>query len=333
MTGSPLQGGARRRHLGPRIAALAAILAVLGAAAGIWWVATEGDGATGGAAPVAAAPPAALADGDVGATAAPSGPKGIELEGVDSVRLAFRKKPRAGMVFDVETGEVLWRRNPLQVRSVASLTKIMTAVVAAQRTEPREEIRIPKAALRYSGSGVGLLPKGRHVSVEALLHGLLLVSGNDAAKALAIHVAGSERRFVRLMNREARRLRLGCTHFASSHGLERGNRSCAADLAALSRIAMHDFRIARVVRKSQASLRFPIKGGRLYLNSTNPLLRTRYPGAIGLKTGYTKDAGRCFVAVARRGRRTLGVVLLRSPDPGGQARRLLNRAFHTPRGA
>jgi D-alanyl-D-alanine carboxypeptidase (penicillin-binding protein 5/6) len=198
-----------------------------------------------------------------------------------------------------------------------------------ERVPPRATVKVTRASLHYSGSGVGVLPKGRRVPVQALLHGLLLVSGNDAAIALADRVARTERRFVRLMNARARSLGLGCTRFVSSHGLERGNRSCAADVAAMARAAMKERRIARVVRKTQAVLRFPIKGGKLYLYSHNPLLRARYPGTLGLKTGYTVPAGRCFVGVVRRGGRTLGVVLLHSPDPGRQARKLLNTAFRS----
>ena len=85
-------------------------------------------------------------------------------------------------------------------------------------------------------------------------------------------------------------------------------------------------RIAAVVRKRTASVPFPTRGGRLFVNSTNPLLTERYPGTIGLKTGYTRRAGRCLVAVVRRGRRTFGVVLIGSPNPARQARRLLARA-------
>jgi serine-type D-Ala-D-Ala carboxypeptidase (penicillin-binding protein 5/6) len=309
------------------VLALAVVVAIALAGAGLWKAVTGDSAPAGHARAEAAAPPAAFGD----TSSAPlSTPKGIALEGTDAFRMSFRKPPGSGLVFDVKTGEVLWRRNPLKTRPIASLTKVMTAIVVVDRSHARDEYRVPKAALRYSGSGVGLLPKGRHVTIESLLNGLLLVSGNDAAKALAIDVAGNERRFVRLMNREARSLRLSCTRFVSPHGLEPGNRSCAADLAAMARVAMARTRIARIVRKTQARVRFPIKGGKLYLNSTNPLLRSRYPGAIGLKTGNTDEAGRCFVGIARRGRRTLGVVLLRSPDPGGQARRLLNRAFHTP---
>ena len=196
-----------------------------------------------------------------------------------------------------------------------------------ERARPRERVKITPAVLRYQGSGVGVLPRGKRVPLEALLNGLLLVSGNDAAIALAGHVSGNERRFVALMNRRARSLGLDCTHFVSSHGLEAGNRSCARDLAVLTRVAMERRRIRRIVRRRQAAFRFPIKGGRLFLSGHNPLMRAGYPGTIGLKTGYTDEAGLCFVGVVRRSGRTLAVVLLHSPNPALQAEKLLDAGF------
>jgi len=252
---------------------------------------------------------------------------GVDLTGVDAFHVLLHKPPRAGLVFDLGSGDVLWRRDPLRVLPVASLTKIMTALVVVERTRPNDRVRITQAALDYTGSGVGLLPKGRRVRAEALLNGLLIVSGNDAAIALAVHVSGSDRRFVALMNRRAREWGLTCTRFKSSHGLEPGNRSCARDLAVLTRLAMSKPRIRRVARKRQAQLRFPIKGGKLYLYGHNPLMRLGYPGTIGLKTGYTDEAGRCFVGVVRRGDHRLGVVLLGSRDPSKQAPKLLDAAF------
>ena len=262
-----------------------------------------------------------------GGSLEPRSPAPIRLTGVDAYALRFKKAPRAALVFDVESGEVLFRRRPLKVLPMASLAKIMTALVVSQETEPDERVRITRAALRYQGSGVGVLPKGRRVHLETLLNGMMLVSGNDAAIALAVHVSGSERRFVRLMNEKARLWGLRCTRLASSHGLEDGNRSCAADLAVLTRLAMRDRRIARIVRRPQVSFRFPIKGGRLFLAGHNPLLRAGYRGAIGLKTGFTNAAGRCFVGVARRRGRTLAVVLLNSPNPRTQAVKLLDLGF------
>jgi D-alanyl-D-alanine carboxypeptidase len=90
-------------------------------------------------------------------------------------------------------------------------------------------------------------------------------------------------------------------------------------------------RLARIVRRRQVVLPFPVKGGRIYLYNHNPLLRQGYRGVTGVKTGYTSQAGRCFVATARRGRLRLGVVLLDSPDTGGQARKLLDRGFRLGR--
>jgi D-alanyl-D-alanine carboxypeptidase len=251
----------------------------------------------------------------------------IPLAGVDAFHVRMRKPPRAALVFDLDSGDVLWRRRPLRTLPMASLTKIMTALVVAQETRPGEPVRITKAALDYSGSGVGMLPKGKRVRLETLMNGLLLVSGNDAAIALAVHVSGSEERFVQLMNRRAREWGLDCTRFASSHGLEPGNRSCARDLAVMTRMAMAKERIRRIARRRQVAFRFPIKGGKLYLTGHNPLMRLGYRGAVGLKTGYTNEAGRCFVGVARRGGRRMGVVLLNSRDPSRHAPVLLDKAF------
>ena len=309
----------------PRLVWVAAVLPLLMVALAVWVERHPADGGSSARAGQGSSLP--LPEPVPGAAPQPTNPYAVSLQGVDAFHVHFRKPPRAGVVFDLDSGEVLWRRDPVRRLPIASLTKIMTALLVVERTEPTESVRITKAALNYSGSGVGLLPKGRHVPLEALLNGLLIVSGNDAAIALAVHLAGSERSFVREMNQRARELGLSCTRFASSHGLESGNRSCAADLATLSRVAMREFRIARVVRKRSTALRFPIKARRIFLYTHNPLVRTRYPGAMGLKTGFTNAAGRCFVGVARRGGRTLGVVLLHSPDPGRQARRLLNEGF------
>jgi D-alanyl-D-alanine carboxypeptidase len=327
-----LQGGTRRRPGRVRRAftALVTLLALAGAAAGVVWVAsTQGDGSGSGGAGASPLPPDAV---EAPTRPGTQVPPGISMSGPNAFNIRFKSgKPRAALVFDLKTGRVLYKRLPTKPLPIASLTKIMTALIVVDQTRPREKARVTKAALRYSGSGVGVLPKGKSVPVEGLLAGLLLPSGNDAAIALADHVSGSEGRFVRLMNRRARKLGLTCTHFASAHGLEPANRSCAADLAAMARLAMKERRIRRLVGRKQVATRFPIKGGKLYVNSTNPLLRTGYRGTIGLKTGSTDDAGHCFVGIVRRGRRELGVVLLHSPDSGRQAKQLFDAAFRAGR--
>ena len=327
-----LQGGRRRSRL-PRLIAIVAILAAPAGVAAAVWLALSHEGAPGGA----ASPP--LAVGSPPVAGAPEEPREpaplieaepvpeVPLGGVDAFHVRLRRPPRAGLVFDVDTGDVLWRRRPLLVLPMASLTKIMTALLAVERGRPNDPVRITRAALRYTGSGVGLLPRGRRVRFETLLNGMLIVSGNDAAIALAVHLAGNERRFVALMNKRAAQWGLRCTRFASSHGLEDGNRSCARDLAVMTRLAMAKPRIRRVVRRRQVAFHFPIKGGRLFLYGHNPLIRMGYAGAIGLKTGYTNEAGRCFVGVARRNGRRLAVVLLNSRDPAKHASKLLDAAF------
>src|SRR3954451_8548218 len=323
---SVLQGGRRRRRPGVRLARLLVLLAPLAVAAaaffGLRHQAHHAKPAESAPARGQQVPGATPSPG----TAAPD-PEQAALAGVDAFHLRFKDPPRAGMVFDVTTGEVLWRRNPLRHTQIASLTKIMTALLVVEQTTSRDQIRVSKDALDYTGSGVGLLPKGRHVTIEALLHGLLLPSGNDAAIALADGVAGSRREFVAQMNEKARQLGLRCTHFASPSGIDDHDVSCAADLAALTRIDMTKTRIKRIVRKAHASVRFPIKGGKLYLNNTNPLLRMDYPGTIGLKTGDTDKTGHDLIAVVRRGGRTLAAIVLHSPNPQLQVRRLFAKAF------
>jgi serine-type D-Ala-D-Ala carboxypeptidase (penicillin-binding protein 5/6) len=273
--------------------------------------------------------PLQVANGPAQAADPGSRPLTLELDATaDPLIVPFKRPPRSGLLFDLDTGEVLWRRRPDRVLAIASLTKMMTALIVVQRSAPDDKVRVTKEALAYKGSAVGVLPKGKRVKLETMLHGLLLPSGNDAAIALAQRMSGTVARFVARMNDEARQLGLECTRFSSPDGFEdAGNHSCAVDLAALARAVLDQPRLARIVKRRRAVLPFPIKGGRIYLFNNNPLLRTGYPGAIGIKTGYTDAAGRCLVAAAQRNGRRLGVVLLHSPDPGKQARQLLDRGF------
>lgn len=246
----------------------------------------------------------------------------------DRVRVGFKHPPRSGLLFDLDTGKVLWRRQPDRVLPIASLTKMMTALIVVDRAPPDAKVRVTKEALAYKGSAVGVLPKGKRIKLETMLNGLLLPSGNDAAIALAQRTSGTVAGFVQRMNERAGDLGLACTRFSSPDGFQdAGNHSCAIDLAEMARAVLDKPRLARIVRRRRAVLPFPIKGGRIYLFNNNPLLRTGYPGTIGIKTGYTDAAGRCLVAAARRNGRRLGVVLLHSPDPGRQAALLLNRGF------
>jgi serine-type D-Ala-D-Ala carboxypeptidase (penicillin-binding protein 5/6) len=234
----------------------------------------------------------------------------------------------SGLLFDVRTGQALWSRNPGRSLPIASLTKMMTALVVVAHSRAGDKVLITSDALHYSGSGVGLLPRGKRVSLVALLYGLLLPSGNDAAIALADHVAGTQARFISLMNGRAHEMGLTCTHFTTVSGIvDQGNHSCAADLALVAHALLAQPLLATIVGSRSAILPFPIKGGKLFLYNNNPLLVLRYPGTDGVKTGFTDAAGQCLVATARRGRAWLGVVLLHSGDTYDQALALLNAGF------
>ncbi len=268
-----------------------------------------------------------VANGPVAPSVPPS-PLAVKLDDVaDPVVAKFTKPPRAGLLFDLDTGEVLWRRNALRRLPIASVTKTMTALIAAQEIEPGTKVRISKRARARPGSRVGLLPKKRRVGVSALLNGLLIVSGNDAAVALAEEVSGSVDAFVEQMNQTAQAMHLSCTSFASPDGLDDAGYSCPQDLAAIARAVLDEPRLAAIVKRPRAVLPFPTKGGKLFLYTHNPLLKAAYRGTLGIKTGYTRAAGRCFLGAAERNGRRLGVVLLHSPNPGRQAQVLLNRGW------
>jgi serine-type D-Ala-D-Ala carboxypeptidase (penicillin-binding protein 5/6) len=281
----------------------------------------------------------------VPAASPPAGPYATIPAGV-RLGIRFKRPPRSGLLFELSSGRVLWSRGMWRPRPIASLTKMMTALLVAERSRADEQVAITRQALDEPGSQVGLLPPHRTVRLETLLYGLLLPSGNDAAVALAQHIGGTVRGFVAEMNAQARALGLRCTHYSSPDGLEdRGNRSCARDLAVLTREVLAHRRLARIVRTSVIALPALIphtvkrgrrkktvwRPGRLWLVNNNPLLREDFPGTTGVKTGYTDAAGRCLVATVRRRHTALGVVLLHSPDPGYQAMRLFNRGFRVLR--
>jgi serine-type D-Ala-D-Ala carboxypeptidase (penicillin-binding protein 5/6) len=310
----------RRRRLGAAVSVLAvaviALLALMATGAKEPNHPSPGAGTASAGRVSARRPPAKHS----GYTLAPAGP---------AIDVHFKRGVlSSGLLFDVRTGRVLWELDPRQSLPIASLTKMMTALVVAADARATDQVLITRAAVDFSGSGVGLLPRGKRVPLTALLYGLLLPSGNDAAIALAEHVAGSEQRFIAMMNVRARAMGLRCTHFTTASGIvDQGNYSCADDLAVLAHAVLEQPLLRRIVATRSAILPFPIKGGKLYLYNNNPLLLTGYPGADGVKTGYTVASGPCLVAAARRGRDWYGVVLLHSVDPADQAQRLLNAAF------
>ncbi|HSL12168.1 MAG TPA: D-alanyl-D-alanine carboxypeptidase family protein [Actinomycetota bacterium] len=236
----------------------------------------------------------------------------------------------SALLADLEDGTVLFRRAATTPRPVASLTKVMTALVVLSRTTADEIVRVDPAAVYAprdfgASSSLGLRP-GERINVRNLLYGLLLGSANDAAEALAIHVGGTVERFVAMMNRRARALGMRDTSFASPHGLDDRGRSTAADLSILAREAHADPAFSRVVATRVRSIPAPT-GPPRRIQNRNALLWL-YDGAIGTKTGLTAGAGPCLMAVAERdGRRLVAIVLGASGDAFSPAASLLDHGF------
>jgi D-alanyl-D-alanine carboxypeptidase (penicillin-binding protein 5/6) len=233
---------------------------------------------------------------------------------------------RSAILVDASSGAVLWQKRPHRRRPIASTTKIMTATLVLERLALDHVVTVAPGVPRTPLVREGLRAR-EHVPVRKLLDGLLIFSGNDDALALAVAASGSRLRFLELMNEKARELGLHDTHFASTSGvIDKDNYSSAWDLAALTRYATRDPRFRKIVATKIARVRWaPPTYRKVYVNK-NALLGS-YRGADGVKTGWTTIAGHCLVASAHRTGVRLIAVLLHSPDPYGDARRLLNFGF------
>ena len=232
----------------------------------------------------------------------------------------------AAVVVDRDSGRLIWARRPHQRRQVASTTKIMTALLALRKLRPHDVVTIDPSVPRVPLVREGLRA-GEQVEAWKLFYGALLYSGNDSALALAIGAGGTRSAFVHEMNAEAERLGLHDTHFRSPSGvIDTDNYSSAWDLAGLTRVAMRNARFRAIVRTKRREVPWSAPTySKVYVNK-NLMLR-RYPGANGVKTGYTSRAGHCLVASATRGGRSLVAVVLDSRDPYGDATKLLDLGF------
>lgn len=204
---------------------------------------------------------------------------------------------------DAQTGRVLYEKDADSRSLIASTTKIMTALVVCEQCNVLDRMRIPKEAVGIEGSSI-YLKEGEVLTIQDLLYGLMLHSGNDAAVALAIYCGGTMEGFVQLMNDKAHRLGLTGTHFENPNGLDAPNHySTARDLAVLTAYAMNNPIFAQTVSTKS------VRAGQRSLTNHNKLL-WRVDGADGVKTGYTKAAGRILVSSARRdGRRLICVTI------------------------
>ena len=225
------------------------------------------------------------------------------------------------ILVDGESGRVLFEQNAHEERSIASITKLMTALVAAESIDdPREEVTIRPEWTGIEGSSI-YLRAGETVTYETLLYGLLLNSGNDAAAALAGACTGDVDAFVQQMNDRAAELGMEQTHFINPSGLsEDGHYSTAFDMALLARACLKNETVAKIVSTKSITL-----GTRTFTNH-NKLL-WRYEGCTGMKTGYTEMAGRTLVSSAQRDGRTLIAVTLCAPNDWADHAALFDYGF------
>ena len=220
-----------------------------------------------------------------------------------------------------DTGRVLYAKNAGAIRANASTTKMTTALVVADELAPDDRVLVSPTAATIGGGGLDL-HAGEVFSVEALLHALLLTSSNEAAVALAEHVAGTEAAFVDTMNDYARSIGALDTHFVTAHGLDMpGHGSSARDLATIAAELLDVDRLARIVARTEVAIDSP--SGRTLIENRNLLLES-YPGATGVKTGFTADAGNVLVASADRAGRRLIAVAMDSVDATADAVALLD---------
>lgn len=231
----------------------------------------------------------------------------------------------SAVLVDLDSGEVLYERAARRRRPIASTTKIMTALLVLESATPFDEVIASDQAASQEGAELGLEP-GERMPVRELLYALMLQSANDAAVSLAEHVGGSVEAFVEKMNERARTLGLTDTRFASPNGLDDSGYSTAQDLAAITLAAFESSTFGETVEARFRTVPAP-EGPARRIQNRNALLWL-YPGALGVKTGYTAAAGFCLVAAAERDGLRLGTVVLGSPqEPFSDAAALLNFGF------
>ena len=226
----------------------------------------------------------------------------------------------SAILYDPLSEKALFEKDADERRPMASTTKIMTAVCALDSCKLSDIVEIKKEYTLVEGSSMYLKP-GEQITLEGLLHGLLLLSGNDAAEAIAGYLAGSDKAFAKRMNEKARELSMDNTNFENPSGLDGKNHyTTARDLARLAAYAMDLSEFRAIVAKKQYS------ADTRSMKNHNRLL-WEYDGANGVKTGFTKKSGRCLVSSAERNGRRLIVVTLNASNDWKDHTRLLDYGF------
>jgi len=247
------------------------------------------------------------------------------LEGVPNGSIDATTSAKSSIVMDVDTGRIFFEKNSEQKLAIASTTKIVTAITAIENTANLDEvIKIDDRAIGVYGTSI-YLQKGEQLSIRELLYGLMLRSGNDAATAIAYSVGGSIEGFCELMNETAKKAGAKNSQFMNPHGLDQdGHYTTACDLAKITAYALNNETFANIVKTKNIK----IKGVEYdrYLVNKNKLL-TSLDGCIGVKTGFTDDAGRCLVSACERDGMRVVCVVLNCGPMFEESAKLLNAVF------
>jgi len=241
---------------------------------------------------------------------------------------------KSAVLIDADDGRILYESNAREKMGMASTTKIMTALLVAEMLPFDKTVSVPKEAVNVEGSSVYLC-EGELLRVEELVYALLLSSANDAAVALAVCASGSIESFAQKMNEKARSLGLCDTSFTNPHGLYNdAHYTTAYDLAIIAKEALACEKLRPIFSARRAEISQGVTAeapeglSKRYLYNHNKML-SRYEGAIGMKTGFTKKTGRCLVSAAQRDGLCLIAVTLSAPDDWNDHTRLLDLGFES----
>lgn len=246
-----------------------------------------------------------------------------------AAEVGVRIQAQGAALVDVASGRILYSKQGDKPMRIASLTKIMTAIVAIENGKLSDEVKVNKQAAGKEGSSL-YLRLGETMSLNHMLYGLMLRSGNDGATAIAEHVGGSVEGFVYLMNTKASLIGMEHTLFSNPTGLDEGagNTASANDMAKLTAYALQNPTFREIVRTKVKRVPNPNETWDYVWTNKNKML-SLYEGADGVKTGYTKLAKRCLISSATRGNQQLAVVTLNDSDDWIDHTKLLNYGFES----
>ena len=233
---------------------------------------------------------------------------------------------KSAILVVADTGEILYEKNCHERLPMASTTKIMTSLIALESDYLQKEIIVSKDMVSVEGTSMGLL-EGDRVTLKALIYGMMLKSGNDAANAVALTLADSKENFAELMNQKAKELKMYNTNFETPSGLDsKSHYSTAYDMALLGCEAAKNPQFAYICAQKQKVLYYGNPPYRRVIKNHNRLL-WEYDGADGIKTGFTKKSGRCLVSTAKRNGVKLLAVTLNAPKDWQDHKKLFDYGF------